>query len=494
MERPAARPATGPAPGARDPLGALALTLIAASLGCFFAAAVAGPSVVSHELAGGALLPPYSLDLRPGPWLVVALLWAGTAAGAGGTWLALRALRAGWSPEPRKLLTAAAIATVAFAVVPPVNSDDVYSYAAYGRIAALGRDPYTTAPSELPDDPVTRAVTPPWRDTPTVYGPIATAEQAVVMRLAGRSVRWGVLGLAALGAVAFLATAALLDRYAADAAGRRRAAVCWALNPLVLFQLIGGAHLDTIGVVALVAAVVLLGRGRAIEAGAAIGAAVAVKLTGGVAAIGLAWAARRDLPRLGRLVATAALVVVALYLAAGGGTALTQARRSARFVSHGSWWRPIAVRLDAAFGAGSSRPVLSALALVGFAGLAWLLWRGLPPAAAGVPAAARHALAATIAWLLTTTYSLPWYSAWAWPLLALVVASHWDDVLLAWTAVLTLAYIPGRDVPLPAGLDGITRWLRAGFGPTALAVLLIAAVVLAVRSAKAQPMRRRTFN
>jgi hypothetical protein len=152
----------------RTPGGWLPLTLIAASGAGFWCAAVAGPSVVSHELAGGGWLPPYSIAAHPSAWLVVALLWCATIAGAAGTWLALRAVGSGWSPRPRHLLAAAAVATVAFALVPPVNSDDVYSYAAYGRIAATGRNPYTTTPNDLGNDPVGRAVTPPWQDTPTV--------------------------------------------------------------------------------------------------------------------------------------------------------------------------------------------------------------------------------------------------------------------------------------------------------------------------------------
>ena len=462
--------------------GPVALALIAASLLTYWLAAVSGPSVVSHALPGGDGLPPYSFGLQPSAWLVVPMLWAATAAGAAGTWLALTALRRGWRPRTGMLLTAAAIATVAFALVPPVNSDDVYSYAAYGRMAALGRDPYTTAPRDLPDDPVARAVTPPWREEPTVYGPLATAQQAVVMRVAGTSVRGGVMALSALGALVFLALAGILHRYAADDDGRRRAALCWALNPLLLFQLVGGAHLDVLGVVAVLAATILLARATSLAAGAAVGAAIAIKLTGGVAAIGLAWAVRNDRRRLLQLVAGAAAVAVPLYLLAGGTTALSQVRVASRYVSHASWWRLIASPLDRIAGTDTSRPVISALTLAAFLAMSWLLWQALPPASPGLPATTRAVLAPTLAWLLTASYTLPWYAAWAWPLLALVLASRWDEILLAWTALLTIAYIPGRDVALPAGLAGATRVARAGLGPLGLTAILVCAVLLAMRS------------
>jgi len=464
------------------PRGPVALALIGTSLATYWLAAVSGPSAVSHPLPGGGGLPPYSLDLQLSAWLVVPMLWAATAAGAAGTWLALRALHQGWAPSIRMLLSAAAVATVAFALVPPINSDDVYSYAAYGRMAAIGRDPYTTAPRDLPDDPVARAVTPPWREEPTVYGPIATAEQALVMRAAGASVRWGVLALSALGALVFLVVAGILHRYGADEVSRRRAAVCWALNPVLLFQLVGGAHLDALGVVAVLAATILLARGKPLAAGAAVGAAIAVKLTGGVAAIGLAWAVRTDRAQLARLVGGAVAVAVPLYLLAGGLTAVGQARTASRYVSHASWWPLIASPLDRIVGTGDSRPIISALTLAAFLAMSWLLWYALPLAAPGLPAAARSVLAPTLAWLLTASYTLPWYAAWAWPLLAMLVASRWDDVLLAWTTLLTIAYIPGRDVALPGGLAQATRVARAGLGPIGLTAILSCAVLLGLRS------------
>ncbi|MEP7053782.1 MAG: hypothetical protein ABI912_00860 [Actinomycetota bacterium] len=479
---PAAPIASGTPQAPGTPRGPVALSLIATSLGTYWFVAFAGSSAVSHALPGGGASPPYSLVLHPAPLVVVALLWAATLAGGAGTWLALRAVRGGWTPAPHILLAAAAVATVAFVIVPPVNSDDVYSYAAYGRMAATGRDPYTTTAQDLPADPVAREVTKPWRDTPTVYGPIATAEQTLVMRAAGRSVRLGVVGLSALGALAFLATAGILDRYAGDAAARTRAALCWALNPLLLFQLVGGAHLDTLGILALVLAIGLAESSRTAAAGAAIGAAIAVKLTGGIAAIGLAWSLRHEPRRLAQLVAGGVLIVVPSYLLAGGTTAFGQARKASRFVSFASWWRPIVVALETRMDSGPARQVVSTLALLAFLVVARLLLRVLPPTAPGLERLAGMLFAVTLAWLVTAAYTLPWYAAWAWPLLALMAAGDWDHVLLAWTAALTIAYIPGRDVQLPAGLAGMTSGLRSAFGPAALLTILVATIVLAART------------
>ena len=56
----------------------------------------------------------------------------------------------GWSPNPRKVFWTAAGAIAVLVNITPVGSSDAASYAAYGRIAALGYNPYTFTPSMLP--------------------------------------------------------------------------------------------------------------------------------------------------------------------------------------------------------------------------------------------------------------------------------------------------------------------------------------------------------
>jgi len=464
--------------------GYIGLTLIGSSIALYWVTGLLGPSAAQHPLAHGGWLPPYSLDLEPSPLTVTVLLYAATAAGTVGLLLAWSALRRGWSPRVGRLLAGSAVTAVAFVVVAPMASDDVYSYAAYGRMVVIGRDPYTTRPIDLPDDPVIGQVPEVWQDAPSVYGPVATAEQALVMRVAGRSVRAGVMGLAWVGAAAFLATVAVLDRYAGSPAARQRAALFFGLNPLIGFNLVAGAHLDALLALAVVAAVVTVARRPAL-AGALAGVAVAIKLTGGLAAVGLAWHLRRRPRALAALVGAGVLVVVPAYLLAGGLTALDQARRASRLVSHATVWRPFAVRLDQAVGFATSRQVVSSVSLAAFVALAVLLWRRLP-SAPGVPAA-HAALAPTLAWLLAATYLLPWYHGWAWPLLALLVWSWWDELTLASTAMLTLAYVPGRDVAT-GGVTELLRLVRAGVGPVVLGAVIVAAVVMALSRTARSPV------
>ena len=482
---------TGP-PLPAAALGRRGLALIAASVALVAATAALGESAATRDAGGAGALPPYSLPPVAGgrsPWLVTGLLVAATLAGATGSWVAWRALERGWSPDPRRLLVAGVAAAFALLLVPPTSSDDLYSYTAYGRMADLGLDPYTTTPNDLPDDPVARQAGDPWRDMPSVYGPLATAEQSLAMRVAGDDVRTGAALLSLASALAFCGTGVLLYRRALDAAARRRVTLLWTLNPLLLLHLVAGAHVDALLVLAAVAAVVSLRRSRVL-AGALGAAAVCVKASGALAAAALAWTERRRPRRLAALALGAVLVTPPAYLLGSGGTtAFEPTRRASRFVSFGSPWRALSVPLDALAGSSVSRAIVSGLSLAAVAALCVLLARALPGAhgapADATSAATRTAAVTSLAWLAGATYVLPWYDAWAWPFLALLPASRWDRWLLVRTSVLTLAYLPGRTAPLPSPLAGLLSGFRMYVTPVVLGLLAVVAVrwALAARGA-----------
>ena len=430
------------------------VVLLAGSLALVWVTAFLGPSAASKQLAGAGALPPWSLDTRPHDGLVTGLLFGWVVLGVVGVLLLWRALAAGWAPSPRRLLAAALLATAAFAVVPPVTNDDVVSYAAYGRMVVLRYDPYTTSPAELgrTGDPVGQEVGRPWRDSPSVYGPVATAQQAAVMWVAGDSLRTGVALLSLLGALAYAGTLLLVDRLAgASDERRRRALLLFGLNPFVLVHLVAGAL------------------------GAAAGC---VKLTGALAGLALAWSERAAPRRLAALALGAGLVAAPAYLAAGGWTALTQARRASRFVSFATPWRPVTSGLEQLWDSTSVRRVITVAALLLVAWLARLLARALPAGDDAVRATAVLALA----WVLGAAYVLPWYDAFAWLPLALLPASRWDRLLLAHTAYLSFAYLPGRNIALDPVLTSVMGHVRGTGGPVVLGVVLVAAVVLARRS------------
>ncbi|HSR24536.1 MAG TPA: polyprenol phosphomannose-dependent alpha 1,6 mannosyltransferase MptB, partial [Candidatus Eisenbacteria bacterium] len=379
---------------------------------------------------------------------------------------------------------------------PPMGSADHLSYAAYGRIAAAGDDPYAVAPDRWRGgtDPVAGAVEQPWRATPSVYGPVATAEQAFASLVGGRSLHTTVLMLMLVNAAAFLGTGLLLHRLLrGDPGAQVRAALLWSLNPLLLYELVVGAHVDTLAVALGVAGLAVVRR-SALAAGLLVGAAVAVKVPVALVAGALAWALRRAPRRLAALALGGALALVPGYLAAGPHV-FDQLRRAAYYVSLATPWRLVLDDLTAAAGHDEARRIITRLTVVVAVLLAAVLLRAVPhhPRAATRPEleAARTAFVLTVAWVLAAPYALPWYDALVWAPLALLPASGFDVLLLARLAVLALAYVPGRAVDLlPADLRRVSLDVRAHVAPwlVLLVIVLVAGLGLAW-SRHARPAR-----
>jgi hypothetical protein len=369
------------------------------------------------------------------------------------------------------------LAVALLAIAAPVAGADVLSYAAYGRIAGRGLDVYSVRPDSLPADPFSRAVEDPWRSTPSVYGPLATAEQSLIVRAAGGSVRTAVGLLDLVNGIAFGGAACLLFLLAGEEARRRRAVLAFGLNPLLLFVVVSGGHLDALVALVVVAALALWGRSPW-WSGVLGGAGVLIKLTAGLPLAGWAWLAgwSRRWTRGARLLAGAGLVAAGGY-AVVGLHALNPARRASSFVSVGTPWRPIRWALQAVVGHHTASLALSVGAAALTAGLAARLARSLPAEDGDVARAARAGLVLALAWTLAAPYVLAWYDAVPWALLALLPRSRYHKILLAHTGMLALAYLPGRVVALPDGLAGLTAGLRSGVTPAVLAALVVTALL-----------------
>jgi hypothetical protein len=491
-------------------LGAVGLLVLVGMLGDSVATPGLGPRTGS---------PPYDLAAHPPGWLVTALLAAGYAAGAGAVLLGLRRLaRTDDDPggRPGVLIAVGALAVLAMVLVPPVGSADHLSYLAYGRIAAAGDDPYQVDPIGWHGgrDPVAGAVQPPWQHTPSVYGPVATAAQALVAVGGHGSLRLTVWLWQLLCGLAFLVTGLVLDRTAGpDPRRRARVAVVWTLNPVLLGQLVLGAHLDVIAVALGVGALALAARDRlltgALPAGLLLGAATGTKLPYGLFGLAALWGLRR-LPR--RVVAArvavvgiaAVLVVVTGQLWAGP-HAFDQLRRASRFTSLATPWRAVANLGDLLLGHGALAPVIAPLALLVGAALAVPLWRRLavvrtdhPADVALLPAtkldttpdvvrreAVLAALALGAAWAFTAPYALPWYDAMVWAPLALIGPSLLDRLALIRLTVLALAYLPGRVVGLAPTLESVTLGVRTYLAPVAVLAVLFGTALWSLRRVSA---------
>jgi hypothetical protein len=163
-----------------------------------------------------------------------------------GLW-ALRSQRgtqgAGWV-----VVAGAVIFRLTMLLLPGLFSTDVFSYVMYGRIAGVSmQNPYVLAPNSFPGDPFLSWVFPFWRDQPSVYGPLWTDISALLARLTGSLGNFEqVMVYRALVATIEAATLGLLWWVLSwfRTADQLASWAMYAWNPLVLFDLVGGAHND----------------------------------------------------------------------------------------------------------------------------------------------------------------------------------------------------------------------------------------------------------
>ncbi len=458
-------------PGSR----ALAISAVAAylaSIALLAAVMALGPSAAVPRIGPGS--PIWPLSVAPPAATVIALERSGLLLGAVAIAIGLAAVRRGWRPSARLLVGAGAVTAVLFVFLPPAGSIDVLNYAIYGRIASIGHNPYVLRPAELygSGDPVGMFAPANWRTLPTIYGPVATAAQWAAARLGGTSMARIVFWIRLGNAIAFVATAIGLVRLAgSDRARQGRVCLLWAVNPLMLFWLVGSGHVDVLLALLAVAALLTLRR-RGIIAGAVtgliVGAAIAIKTPFALAAGGLAWAARASPRTVAAGLYGAAAVLIPSYLVPGALNTAVLGRRltvSAGFI----YPVPAAIR---------SRPLaFAAVVLLCTVALALLLLWRLPPGHRALPAV-RPAVALALAWLAIFPVQASWYDALIFPLLALMPASGLDYLLIARCLLLSEMLLPGV---LPN--TGSLSVAIAGFSHLGLLFLLGVLIVMCAAGA-----------
>ncbi|GAA2718772.1 polyprenol phosphomannose-dependent alpha 1,6 mannosyltransferase MptB [Actinocorallia aurantiaca] len=462
-----------------DPSGGLpGLACLGLSLASFLSLSLLGPSLVQPPLGGSGAPWTFHVDPPPGP--VLGLLVAGILLAGLGLALCFRAVSRGWSPRPGRLLAAGVLLAAAFSLTPPVGSSDHLNYAAYGHMVVSGLDPYVTTASDLVGSPYGRAVQE-WRETPSIYGPLVTGVQALAALGGGDSPRLTVLLLSLVNGLAFVLTGLILYLRTRDEKARLRAVLLWSVNPLLLFHLVSGSHNDVLGVAAAVGALALFTAGtgnlwRAFGAGAAVGAAVAIKFPAGIVGGGPAWRlfTGRRFGELAALFGGAGLVVAVAYGLAGP-HALDRVREAADSISLANPWHLVAGRDGGVLGLDLPRGLVSAGSLALMALLLWLLARALPEADPVLTVSASLVLA----WLFAASYALPWYDGLGWALLAFLPWSRFDWCMLARTVALSLAYLPARD-PRLAGLPDGLHWLVTGLRATVMPFVLASVLALLV--------------
>ena len=464
-------------------LGRLAMAGIGAAVLIMIAASLVRQDWMRPPLVMPRPGPPWELQsLQVSPVVIIIALWLAAILGGAGVVAGLLAASRGARPPMRVIVAAAVVAVVALAVLPPAGSSDPLDYAAYGRLLVLGHNPYVTTPHflRMAHDAFSRSVPTEWQDQVSLYGPFASLEQFLAARLGGASPARTVLWLKLGNAAAFAAVAFALDRLLRGRPARRlRAHLLWTVNPLLLWDLIAGGHVDVVAAAAGLAGLLAIGRqgpaarprlARALAAGALVGVAADIKIDYLLFAVGLAWGLRRWPAALVTAAAGALAVLVPTYAWFGmpAVRALLAARDhvSADTIYQFLWHDPGHVHLLA--------PASGLLVLA----LAALLLRRLPPGDPLRPAL-RPALALSLAWLSLWPYQLPWYYAIVICVLALYPASRLDWIVLVPLTAATISNMPGNPHLPRAWLRTVDRFAVHYQAPLILLLAAGALVVLA---------------
>ncbi len=377
------------------------------------------------------------LTILPRPPMVVsyAMVFIATGFECLGLLGMLRAAQAGWRPRVRTLFLMAAVAVAVIVNIAPVGSSDTTSYAAYGRMAAIGRDPYVYQPWIL-GGAYAGIVDVRWLGAKSVYGPVATWLQQAVASIGGGDPDVTVWLLMLASGAAFLLVGLVLAKIADDPL---RATLLWTANPLLIHQLVAGGHLDTFVVLAAAAAIALRRRGAL--AGGLVGFACAIKVNAILVGVGMAMHRLRRGRRWGLIgFVLAAVAVAALCYASFGLHALLPLTDASQLVSASSPWRMVKSGVTAVAGRYAGATVVSIGWPTLMVGLAVLIWRRLPADASRL---LRTQFSLAFAWILVAPWVLPWYAALAWCFLALLPRTRLTPWLVAYTVLLCVLHSSG---------------------------------------------------
>ncbi len=249
--------------------------------------ALLGAGIVLCLLGGAALRMPDDVGAMTRERTASYVIWAAVAGVlyAAAAAVAVAAPSGGRRAVAAVLLLAAAMRAVTV-LPPPLLSTDAYRYVWDGRVQAAGINPYRYLPAakeleRLRDEGVGAGAVYPninRADTArTIYPPFAQVIFAAVAQLWSRS--WPSLGgvKAAMLAFDLLAVgAALLLLRTARLPPERVLIYAW--NPLVVWEFVGGAHIDAAAVGLSALAILAAVRARPALAGGALGLAILCKL------------------------------------------------------------------------------------------------------------------------------------------------------------------------------------------------------------------------
>jgi hypothetical protein len=417
-----------------DPKVAITVSGLGLLLGMLVGATAPNTATLPTRLPLSHLLPSLAGDNV----LTMVLLYAGDVLACLGLAGMLWAHSQGWRPQPRHLFLVSAAVVAAMVSLTPVGSSDTASYAAYGRIAAQGGNPYVSSPTAWLAHPGYRQywdlVGGAWTHVASVYGPFATAIQKFAASIGGADAATTIWILMILNGAVFLGVGWLLLKTSDDPV---RATLFWTANPVIIQQLVSGGHLDTFVAAAAICAIQVARRVSGswgdVLIGVLIGLGIGIKATAALVALGLAWPMlrRHEWLRVTRI-ALVSLVVVALQYSSYGLSALKPLFEGAKLVILPSPWRLFQM---AAHGLGVSYGTITIL--IGFLWpiamivVAWLIYQRI---SSEQPREVVAPFALTFAWILVAPWVFPWYTAIAWVALTQVPRNR----MTRWLTIVTV--------------------------------------------------------
>jgi alpha-1,6-mannosyltransferase len=242
-----------PAPADRRPAAGTPWSVLASQHGLI---GLIGATTLALGAIGVGYLPERSwlatlpvvdlLRTSPGSYLAKALVAIGAILLLR-AWLLLGGdVRAGRITTPDRLIRMLWYWSLPLILVPPLFSQDVYSYVAQGNLTRLDYDPYAIGPSAVPG-PFLEEVGSLWVDTPAPYGPLFLLLGHAIVAVTGESIFTAALLMRGLALVGMLLLARYLPRLARSY-GIDPVLAVWVglLNPLVLMHFVSGAHNDAL--------------------------------------------------------------------------------------------------------------------------------------------------------------------------------------------------------------------------------------------------------
>jgi len=390
--------------------------------------------------------------------------------------------------------------------LPLLFSRDVYSYAYYGRIwTTYGGNPYVLTPSDFPINSLWKLTWPGWRATPSVYGPLFTWVSIVTTGVL-HSVHSVIRGFQVVAAISSIGTMLVVYRLVKRVRPERAvfAVAVIGLNPIVVYQVVGGGHNDVIVAFFVACAVSFVFARRDLAAAVCLGLGMSVKASAVVPLILLtvAIAANADPGRRARVLAKYAAVVggIWLLLAAPFLQSTNPTLGMFELSSHDSGKAPGQLLVHALTWVGTSvggpaaeKPamILAHLLLFGLTAVGvWMIARRI-----WLDPSARRPTAQVAAWgwaLLTVILLAPmlgaWYLVWVLPL-----AWALPRVARRTLVILCVAFTVTELVTENSNLPELLRSVRLPFGhPVAIAVCLWIGVDLVRRLRRGVPLDAET--